>query len=348
MGKETGSFNPPVSVIIVNLNGKRFLLNNLTSVYGQTYKPVEVILVDNGSDDGSVSFVREKFPQTAIIENSENFGFAKANNQGIRVAGGKYIITLNNDTELDRFFIEELVKAAESSDLSTGMWAPKILSLEERSVIDSVGGLLIYPDGLARGRGRLETDRGQYDRAEEVFIPSACAALYSKSMLDEVGPFDEDFFAYCEDTDLGLRARIAGYRARSVPSAIVYHYYSGTSGRYTPLKAYLAERNHFWVAVKNFPLLNLALVPWYSLIRYKVQAFGVITGKGAGGRFVESFSKFKLLSILIKAYVHAIAGIPRMLAKRKEAQKMRKVAKSEIRSWFKRYGLGARELVLKD
>ena len=94
------------------------------------------------------------------------------------------------------------------------MWAPKILSMKKRDEIDSVGGLLmVYPDCLAKGRGRLEIDTGQYDSVDEVLFPSACAALYRKSMLDKVGLFDEDFFAYCEDTDLGLRARLAGFKA---------------------------------------------------------------------------------------------------------------------------------------
>ncbi len=227
------------------------------------------------------------------------------------------------------------------------MWAPKILSLDERDVIDSVGGLLIYPDGLAKGRGRLEKDRGQYD-SEEVFIPSACAAVYRKKMLDEIGLFDEDFFAYCEDTDLGMRARLAGWGARGVPEAVVYHYYSGTGGKYTPLKAYLVERNRLWVALKNFPPPILVLAPLYTLWRYIIQTYGIIAKKGAGGRFTEDFSKKKLIGILIRAYVDALKGIPKALDKRKIIQKRRKARNREILRWFERFRLSAKELVLKD
>ncbi|MBI5810221.1 MAG: glycosyltransferase family 2 protein [Deltaproteobacteria bacterium] len=341
--------SPLVSIIIVNWNGGKFLADCLGSVYGEPYMPVEVIFVDNGSTDSSVEFVREKFPKTVIIRNSENLGFARANNQGIKAAKGKYVITLNNDTLLEKGFIGELVREAEASGEKTGMWAPKILSLDGKKsrVIDSAGGLLIYRDGLAKGKGRLEKDRGQYDNERDIFIVSACAALYRKSMLDSIGGFDEDFFAYCEDTDLGLRARLAGWKAAFVPGAAVYHYYSGTTGRYTPLKAYLVARNHAWAAIKNFPALDLILFPFYTLWRYAVQAFGMVTGKGAAGRFVEDSSILKLASIVIKAYAHVFLSLPRTLSKRRRIQGKRTVSAHEVRSWFKRYGISAKD-VIKD
>jgi GT2 family glycosyltransferase len=192
----------------------------------------------------------------------ENLGFAAGNNQGIKKASGEYILTLNNDTVLGKGFFGALAAVAERSSEDTGMWAVKILSFDEQVVIDSVGGLLIYPDGLARGKGRLEIDTGQYDQSGAAFIPSACAGLYRRAMLEEVGLFDEDFFAYCEDTDLGLRARLAGWNTVSVPGAVVYHHYSGTGGRYTPFKAYLVERNRIWVALKNFHLRFLLHLPF--------------------------------------------------------------------------------------
>lgn len=338
-----------VSIIIVNWNGARFLEGCLSSVQRQTERSFEVIFVDNGSTDASVDFVSKRFPGVVIIRNAVNLGFAAANNQGIRMAAGKYILTLNNDTEMDASFLGEITGLAEAAtDDKVGMWAPKILSMSDRTVIDSVGGLLIYPDALARGRGRLERDTGQYDGSVEVFIPSACAALYRKSMLDEVGLFDEDFFAYCEDTDLGLRARLAGYRAESAPGAVVYHFYSGTSGGYSPLKAYLVERNHLWAAIKNLPLSVLAFCPFYVAWRYCVQAYGIISGKGSGGRFVEGFSKSRLIFVLLKAYIDIVRGLPRMLSRRAAIQRGRRVSASDVRGWFKRYGISAAELVLKD
>lgn len=339
---------PLVSIVIVNWNGKRFLEKCLGSIHSQDFSSYEIIFVDNGSTDCSIELVKDRFPKTAIVKNNENLGFAKANNQGINAAKGKYILTLNNDTELAPGFLSTLVKEAENSTPDTGMWAVKILSIQERDVIDSVGGLLLYPDGLGKGRGRLERDKGQFDTPKEVLIPSACAGLYRKKMLDEIGGFDEDFFAYCEDTDLGIRGRLTGWKTVSVPQAKVYHYYSGTGGKYTPFKAYLVERNHIWVAVKNFPFLLLLLFPVYTKWRYIVQIYGIIAKKGAGGRFVEGFSGFELLKVLIKAYLHAIKGLPKALRKRKVIQKARKASCKEVRGWFKRYGLSASMLVLKD
>jgi glycosyltransferase involved in cell wall biosynthesis len=316
---EVLSLPPPlVSIVIVNWNGKRFLKGCLESVFAHGYNNIEVIFVDNGSTDGSVEFVREYFPQTVVLEIKENLGFAAGNNLGIEVARGEFIATLNNDTELADGFIEKLVEAAEGSGQRVGMWAPKILSMEERDIIDSVGGLLIYPDGLAKGRGRLEKDIGQYDGERDILMPSACAALYRKEMLEEIGLFDEDFFAYCEDTDLG------------------------------PTKAYLVERNHFWVAIKNLPPLNLLVSPFYTLWRYLVQLYGIITRSGAGGRFTEEFSSLKLLFMVLKAYGGAIWGLPKMLSKRRMIQSTRKVSAEDVRGWFKTYGISAAGLVLKD
>lgn len=337
-----------VSVVMVNLNGIGFLKDCLQSIYGQSYSDFEVILVDNGSTDGSVSFVKENFPAVNILENGGNLGFAKANNQGIKISKGKYIALLNNDTVVDKDWLKNLVKAAESSPDKVGMWAGKILSLKNPKIIDSVGGLMISCDGIAKGRGRLEEDRGQYDREEEVFIPSACAALYRKELLNEVGLFDEDFFAYCEDTDLGMRARLSGWETVSVPRAIVYHYYSGTTGKYTSAKAYFVERNHIWLAIKNFPSSRILLLPLYTSWRYLMQAYGIVSKRGAGSRFVENLSGKRLFFILIKSLLGTIKGIPLMMRKRKDIQKDRKVSNEEIRSWFKRYGLTMKEIVLKD
>lgn len=340
--------SPLVSVIVINYNGKEFLKDCLESIYGQTYHNFELILVDNGSTDGSVQFIKEKFPDTILIENKENLGFAVANNQGIEISRGKYVALLNNDTVVDRDWLKNLVTAAESSSENTGMWAGKILSLENPNIIDSVGGLIISNDGIAKGRGRLERDIGQYDREEEVFIPSACAALYRKRMFDEVGLFDEDFFAYCEDTDLGLRARLAGWKTISAPKAVVYHHYSGTTGKYTSIKAYLVERNHIWLAIKNFPLSKLLLLPLYTFWRYLMQVYGIFRKKGAGGRFLEDFSGSELLIILLKALWGATKGMPVILKKRRYIQKKKIVTDKEINNLFKRYGITIKDLVFKD
>lgn len=341
---------PLLSIVIVNWNGKRFLDDCLGSLQAQSFDEFEVVFVDNGSTDDSLEFVKGNFPKVIIVESKVNLGFAGGNNLGIEAAKGDFILTLNNDTDLEADFLESLVEAVDASDKDVGMWAPKILSMEDRKTIDSVGGLLFYPDGLARGRGRGEQDRGQYDDIDETFIPSACAALYRREMLDEIGLFDEEFFAYCEDTDLGLRARLAGWRTRSVAKAKVYHIYSGTSGRYSPFKAYLVERNRLWVAIKNLPLGMLLVSPIYTLWRYIIQSYGVISRKGAGGRFLEGegSSAFGLVSILVKSYLGVLRKLPEMLSKRVKVQQARKVSTATFRGWLKRDAVTAVELVLKD
>ncbi len=337
---------PLVSIVVVNYNGKAYLERCFSALQNQTYVPFEIILVDNASADGSVEWVRSHFPHIKIVESQENIGFAAGNNLGIKVSRGEYIATLNNDTEAHPQWLEHLVKVAES-DETIGMCASKILSFDDPGSIDSVG-VVIYPDGMSRGRGRLEQDRGQYDRMEEVLLPSACAALYRRKMLDEIGLFDESFFAYCEDTDLGLRGRLAGWRAILVPSAIVYHLYSRTGGRYTALKAFLVERNHLWVALKNLPLSMLLELPLYTLWRYLVQTYGVFNHRGAGGRFVETHSKVHLLWIVLKAHGSVLTGLPSTLQKRKKIQAQKRVSDKTISRWFKEYGMSAGELVLKD
>lgn len=339
------SFLPIVSIIIVNWNGRRFLEKNLSSIFSQTYQQFEVILVDNGSIDGSIPFVRDCFPQTIIIDNSSNEGFAAANNQGIRAAKGKYIATLNNDTIVDKEWISNLVKVAELSENHVGMWAPKILSMKEPDKIDSIGGLLIYKDGIARGRGRGQEDKGQFDKVEEILFPSACSALYRKDMLDDVGLFDEDFFAYCEDTDLGLRARLAGWKALSVPDAVVYHHYSGSTGTYSEIKAFLVERNHIWVAIKNFPATMVVLMPFYTLIRWIVQLLHIAKGTGATSSYVKEVSIIRILAALIKACVSALWGIPTMWKKRVAIQKRSIVSINEDRKLLKEYSLSASQVV---
>lgn len=304
-----------ISVIIVNWNGERFLKPCLDSVLGQSYDGLEVIVVDNGSTDGSVDLIQKNYTQVIIIENGENLGFAEANNIGIEKSSCDYILALNNDTVLDEDFFESLIKSIEKSDGKTAMWAPKILSINDKETIDSVGGLLVSRCGIAKGRGRNEKDIGQFDKAD-AFIPSGCAALYKKSMLDKIGLFDKDFFAYCEDTDLGLRAVRAGYKTINVPGAVVYHHYSGTTGKYSLKKAFLIERNHLWVVAKNFSLINVLLLPFYNIYRYILQLFGIILGKGAASKAAENISPLRLAFTVIHAYGSAMMAMPVMLKRR--------------------------------
>jgi GT2 family glycosyltransferase len=338
---------PLVSVIVVNWNGKNYLGDCLQSLQNQTFLDFEIIVVDNGSKDGSVEYVESRFPGFArLLRNSDNKGFAQGNNQGIRVARGKYLALLNNDAQADRHWLEELVKAAERAK-RIGMLASKIYLQGREKVIDNVGHL-IYRDGLNRGRGRLEVDHGQFDKKEEVLFPSGCAAFYRREMLEEVGLFDEDFFAYGDDTDLGLKGRLAGWKCVYVPGAVVHHRYSQSSGSYSPMKAFYVERNRVWIAIKYFPLSLLMTSPFYTLLRFLFQGYGALSGRGAAGKFSQEYSPFHLLRILIKAYASALKGFPKMWKKRKAIKKLTKVNLEEILSWFNRFGITVQEISLKD
>jgi len=264
----------------------------------------------------------------------------------MRAAHGQYLLALNNDTQLAPACLEMLVSAADRQP-NSGLFAPKILSADPPHRIDTVGHLL-YADGLSRGRGRLEDDRGQYDREEEILLPSGCAVLLRRAMLADVGVFDEDLFAYCEDTDLGLRAQLAGWRCTAVPGAVIYHAYSASTAHYSPLKAFLVERNRAWVAAKCLPLPLLVLSPVFTLLRLAAQGYGALTHRGAAGRFAAEQSRGALLAVLVRALVAATAGLPRALRKRRVVQARRRVGLADTLQWVTHHGMGLREIALKD
>jgi hypothetical protein len=192
-----------ISVVIVNWNQRSFLRACLTSLARQTGVEFETIVVDNGSRDGSPDLAEAEFG-ARVIRNLDNRGFCAANNQGIAAARGEFVALLNNDAEAEPGWLAALERACTRSP-EVGMAASKVLVWEDPRRIDKVGHL-IYPDGQNKGRGSGALDTGQYDREEEVLWPDGCAAMYRKEMLDRIGGFDEDFFAYGDDAELGLRA----------------------------------------------------------------------------------------------------------------------------------------------
>jgi len=256
-----------VSVIVINWNGKHHLERCLSSVLQQTYPNFEVVLVDNASTDGSVEFVRERFPGVRIIRNEENLGFAAGDNVAIRTTRGDYVATLNNDTQVDPRWLEELVSAAEA-DPKVGMCASKMLFLHQPDIINSTG-ISLDKAGIAWDRRGGEPDQDTGIEPIEVFGPCAGAALYRRRMLEEVGLFDQDFFAYLEDVDLAWRARLMGWRCLYVPTARVYHIHSATGLEGSPFKNHLLGRNKVWTIIKNYPspelFLFLPLITLYDL-----------------------------------------------------------------------------------
>ena len=246
-----------VSVVIPNFNGIAFLDSVLASLEGQTLNNFEVILVDNGSTDGSCSFVTANYPWVHLIELSENFGFCGAVNAGIRAAKAPYVLLLNTDTEVKEDFVEEMLAAIRRHKNAFSCGA-RMVQYHDRDKLDDVGNYYCALGwSFARGRGK---DIHAYETEDRIFSACAGAAIYRKKILEKIGYFDEEHFAYLEDTDIGYRARIYGYENWYAPKAIVYHVGSGTSGsRYNQFKTRYSSRNNIYLIYKNMPLLQIIL-----------------------------------------------------------------------------------------
>lgn len=246
-----------VSVVIPNFNGIAFLDSVLASLEGQTLSNFEVILVDNGSTDGSCSFVTANYPWVHLIELSENFGFCGAVNAGIRAAKAPYVLLLNNDTEVKEDFVEEMLAAVRRHKNAFSCGA-RMVQYHDRDRLDDVGNYYCALGwSFARGRGK---DIHAYETEDKIFSACAGAAIYRKKIIEKIGYFDEEHFAYLEDTDIGYRARIYGYENWYAPKAIVYHVGSGTSGsRYNQFKTRYSSRNNIYLIYKNMPLLQIIL-----------------------------------------------------------------------------------------
>jgi len=337
--------SPLVSVVVVNWNRGDLLRACLRSLEAQSFRDFEILVVDNGSGDGSPAMVEAEFPAARVIRNDANRGYCAANNQGIAAARGRYVALINNDAEADPRWIEELLGAFRVAD-DVGMAASKILVWESRGTIDKAGHL-IYPDGQNRGRGTGEADWGQYDRVEETAWPDGCAAMYRKDMLDAIGGFDEDFFAYADDAELGLRARIAGWRCLYVPAAVVFHHHGSTLGRFSTERLFLIERNRLWLAAKLFPWRLLALNPVYFTLRVAAAAFGMMVGRGEAARFTGVQGLWPLVKCVVRANLAAVAGLPRMLAKRREVARLRRLPAGQLAAQLRRFRIRLRDLALK-
>ena len=246
-----------VSVVIPNFNGIAFLDSVLASLEGQTLSNFEVILVDNGSTDGSCSFVTANYPWVHLIELSENFGFCGAVNAGIRAAKAPYVLLLNNDTEVKEDFVEEMLAAIRRHKNAFSCGA-RMVQYHDRDRLDDVGNYYCALGwSFARGRGK---DIHAYETEDKIFSACAGAAIYRKKIIEKIGYFDEEHFAYLEDTDIGYRARIYGYENWYAPKAIVYHVGSGTSGsRYNQFKTRYSSRNNIYLIYKNMPFLQIIL-----------------------------------------------------------------------------------------
>jgi GT2 family glycosyltransferase len=309
---------PTLSVIILTWNGKGFLPECLDALAAQSYRDFETVLLDNGSTDGSADYVREHYPWVRLVELPENAGFAGGNNRALAECRGRYIVTLNNDTKAEPDFLAELVRRVEV-DPGIGMVAAKMLNFYHKERIDSVG-VRIAANGMGQNIGCQELDLGQYDRNREAFGPCAGAALYRRAMLDEVGFFDDGFFAYYEDLDLAWRGRLAGWRCLTAPEAVVLHVHSATSGKMSPFTVFQVQRNKWFVLLKNWPAgLLAARLPLIVTFDLAALLLAVLRGRGLAA---------------CRARIAVLLSLRALLRQRRAVQRLRKLSNAEVKRLF--------------
>ncbi len=299
-----------LSIIIPNWNGAKFLPTCLDALQRQTHPNIEVIISDNASTDGSQALLQTQYPQVKLVQLPKNEGFTGACNAGIRTANGDYIALLNNDTEVDEGWAAAVIDVFERH-AEIGIVASKMLLFDKRDHIHTAGDYFTV-DGRAGNRGVWQEDTGQFDQEEYVFSACGGSSVYRKTVLDQIGLLDDDFFFSLEDIDLAWRAQLSGWRCLYTPKAIVYHHLSATGGGVTA--SYYDGRNLIFVLVKNYPA---ALWRKYggkvlrSQLKLAIEALRAWRGAAARARLRGMFAGLRQL--------------PRMWRKRRQIQQMRTV-----------------------
>ena len=293
------------SIVIPNWNGRHFLKTCLDSLHNQNYTDLEIIVVDNASSDGSQTYIAETFSAVKLIELDDNLGFTGACNIGMEAATGNFIALLNNDTEVAANWVTEIVHAFGRYP-EVGMIASKMLLFDKRDHFHTAGDFFSI-DGTAGNRGAWQKDNGQFDKEELVFAACGGSAAYRKSMLDQIGLLDDDFFFLLEDVDLAWRAQLAGYRALYLPSAVVYHHLSATGGGVTA--SYYDGRNGIWLLIKNMPGALLRKYCAMILIRQlRLAGEALLAWRGAAAR------------ARLRGMLAGLLGLPGALQKRRRIQ----------------------------
>lgn len=243
----------PITVLVLNFNGRKYLKQCLNSLLATDYPNLKIIVIDNGSTDGSAEFITSNYPNVKVIKHDHNYGYARAYNLVIDAIQSEYIVLLNNDILVEPSWLKELVSYAENDDVAA--IAPKMKFLHDKTRINAAGGNCdLYGVGWNRGNG--EVDMGQYDAVQEVFYGNGAALLVKKKVWREIGPFDERYFMYGEDLDWCWRARLKGYKIIYVPYAEVYHHWRGSGA---PM-VYLLEKHWLSTILKNYSLKTLILL----------------------------------------------------------------------------------------
>lgn len=308
---------PTASIIIPHLNGRQHLQVCLSSLRRQSHQAFETIIVDNGSTDGSQAYIKDNFPWVRLIELAHNQGFTGACNAGYASASGEFIILLNNDTEVEPDWLMAIIRAFERNP-QVGIVASKILLFDRRDHFHTAGDYYSL-DGLPGNRGVWQEDQGQYDREEFVFSACGGAAAYRRSMVEEIGFLDDNFFFSCEDIDLAWRAQLAGWQVLYIPDAVVYHKLKATGGG--PISSYYDGRNFLYVIWKNYPA-SLLRRHWPAVVRAQAriswQALCAWRGTAARAR--------------LRGQLAGLFGLWKMWPKRRSIQATRRVSDDYLTS----------------
>lgn len=258
-----------ISVVIPNYNGLNYLPNCISSLYNQSLKPGEIIIVDNNSTDGSLEFIKENYPDIILISLKENYGFSRAVNEGILKSKNPFVVLLNNDTEAEETWLENLYKCISARD-DIFSCSSKMLRYDHREIIDDAGdGYTLLGWSVKHGDGK---NFRTFSEDREIFSSCAGAAIYRREVFQSIGYFDESFFAYLEDIDIGYRAKIHGYKNMYASKAVIYHKGSGTSGsRYNSFKTKLVPRNNILLIYKNMPVIQLIINLPFILLGYFIK-----------------------------------------------------------------------------
>lgn len=306
--------DPLISVVVVTWNGRQYLDACLGAVAGQVGVRSETILVDNASTDGTVEYVRERFPSVRIVSLGENRGFAGGNNAGVQEAHGEFVALLNNDTIPEPTWLRMLL-AGVDTNAGFALVTSRIVYMHDPGIIDSAGDSFFSSGGAFKRHHGASVDAAR--ESTEVFGVCGAACLMPKRVFDELGGFDEDFFASHEDVDLSYRARLRGYRCRYVADAVVRHHGSATIGRISDLAVFHGQRNLEWLYVKNTPP-SLLLTTLFGHLMYV-------------GAAALHFARIGALRPFLRAKWAALAGMRGALAKRREVQRARRVDAAQLR-----------------
>jgi len=309
--------NPRLTVAVLSYDGRHLLETILPSLAAQRFRDFEVVVVDNGSRDGTIEWLRERWPTVAVHSIPDNVGVTPALNVCARAGHGELVGLFNNDLELAPGCLGELVAALDAHP-EAGWAGPKQMRFDDRRVLDGAGDIFTWRGGGHR-RGHGELDRGQYDAPSSIFGACGGAAIYRRSALLAVGPFDEDFHAFYEDIDWDFRAQLLGFRCRYVPRAVVYHIGSATIGAgLTDFTRYHLWRNAIWVLAKN--------APGRLLVRHLPELMlGQLLNLAVAARD-------RALRIYLRAWRDALAAMPRVRRQRRDIQRRRRVDERRIES----------------